>query len=65
MKIGLACAIFEQINSDNYTDQEKLHAIKEVIAMPTHNGIRKDEIMAAFRWFFEWAVEEAEGEGCL
>lgn len=62
MNIGKACAIFEQIKSDKYTEQEKLQAIKEVIAMPTHNGIRKDEIIGAFRWFFDWATEEASAK---
>lgn len=59
MKIGRACAIFEQINSDKYSEQEKLNAIRQVIEMPTHNGITKDEILNAFKWFFDWAVEEA------
>ncbi len=30
--------------------------------MPTHNGIRKDEIVGAFRWFFEWAIDEASAK---
>lgn len=57
MNIGKACAIFEQIDSDNYTDDEKLIAIHEVLQMPTYNGITKDEIIKAFRWFFEFAAE--------
>lgn len=61
MNIGKACAIFEQIESDKYTEQDKLQAIKEVIAMPTHNGITKDEILKAFRWLFNLVtVEENE-----
>lgn len=61
MNIGKACAIFEQIESDKYTEQDKLQAIKEVIAMPTHNGITKDEILKAFRWLFNQVmVEENE-----
>ncbi len=59
MNIGKACAIFDQINSDKYTEQEKLNAIKQVIEMPTHNGVTKDTILNAFRWFFDWAVEES------
>lgn len=41
MKIGTACAIFLQINSEKYTDEEKGTAILEVLKMPTHNGISK------------------------
>lgn len=59
MNIGKACAVFEQINSEKYEEQEKINAIKQVIEMPTHNGISKAEIMDAFRWFFNWAVEES------
>lgn len=36
MKIGTACAIFLQINSEKYTDEEKGTAILEVLKMPTH-----------------------------
>ena len=57
MNIGIACAIFEQIDSDKYTADEKLIAIHEVLQMPTHNGITKSEIIKAFRWFFELAAE--------
>lgn len=34
MKIGTACAIFLQINSEKYTDEEKGTAILEVLKMP-------------------------------
>lgn len=64
MNIGKACAIFDQIKSDKYDEQEKLRAIQAVLDMPTHNGITKDEILAAFRWFWNWAIEEDEnGDG--
>ena len=53
MNIGKACGIFEQINSEKYTDQEKLYAIKQVLDMPTHNGITKAAIIDSFRWFYQ------------
>ena len=59
MNIGKSCGVFEQINTDKYTEQEKLSAIKQVIEMPTHNGITKDCILNAFKWFFNWAVEKS------
>lgn len=59
MNLGKACAVFVQINDDKYTEQQKLNAIKQVIEMPTHNGITKNCILNAFRWFFDWAVEES------
>lgn len=57
MNIGKACAVFEQIESDKYSDDEKLRAIWAVLDMPTHNGITKNEILTAFRWLFNYAVE--------
>lgn len=62
MNIGKACGIFEQLESDKYSENEKLTAIKEVLDMPTHNGITKDKILSAFRWLFERAVEDVEPE---
>lgn len=62
MNIGKACAIFEQLESDKYSENEKLTAIKEVLDMPTHNGITKDKILGTFRWLYELAVEELEPE---
>ena len=60
MSIGKACAIFEQIDSKEYTEDEKLQAIEDVLfEMVTYNGITKDKILDAFKWFFKWCVEES------
>ena len=58
MNVGKACAIFEQIKSERYTDEEKLLAIHEVIEMPTNNGITKDTILNALKWLWNYAIEE-------
>lgn len=60
MNLGKANAIFKNIESDGYADEEKLIAIEMVLDMPTHNGITKDTILNVFRWFWNYAVEEAE-----
>lgn len=57
MNIGKACAIFKQIESDQFTNQEKLFAIQQVLEMPTHNGFTKAETLAAFRWMFDYTFE--------
>lgn len=63
MNIGRACGIFINIESDNFTEDEKLVAIRDVLKeMVTYNGITKDNILKAFRWFFDWAVEETVEE---
>lgn len=55
--IGKACAVFQQIKSDKYSEGEKLRAIWAVLDMPTHNGITKATILEAFRWLFHYAIE--------
>lgn len=63
INIGKAQAIFQQIESNKYSEDEKLRAIWAVLDMPTHNGITKDTILGAFRWLFDYAIEiDAEGE---
>ena len=63
MNIGKACAIFVQINSDKYTDNEKAIAIYDVLQMPTHNSITKDQILAAAKYLFGkiYEVEDTNG----
>ena len=51
MNIGDAWAVFKQINSDKYTDAEKMDAIDVVVNAESHNSMRKDEILEAFKWF--------------
>lgn len=60
MNIGKAVAIFKQIESDKYRDSEKLEAIKMVLNAETYNSIRKDTIIKAFRWLFEYGYEEVQ-----
>ena len=65
MNIGKACAIFKQIESDKYTDIEKLIAIDSVLNMETHNGVTKDEILRAFKWFLESEVPVTQNNSIL
>lgn len=52
MNIGKAVAIFENIDSQEFSDKEKAEAIWLVLNMPTHNSITKDYILKAFKWLF-------------
>lgn len=52
MNIGKAVAIFENIDSPEFSDEEKAEAIWLVLNMPTHNSITKDNILKAFKWLF-------------
>ncbi len=58
MDIGKAIAIFLEIEDSDASFPEKMLAIKKVLEMPTWNGIRKDEIRTAFRWFYRQCTEE-------
>lgn len=61
MNIGMievACAIFRNIESDEYTENEKGLAIKLVLSMETINSITKQDLKNALAWLwsqhFEW-----------
>jgi hypothetical protein len=60
MNIGKACAIFQQIDSDKYTDEEKGTAIYDVLKMPTHNGITKDQMLKVINYLLGLAFELPE-----
>ena len=66
MKIGKAAAIFINIDSAKYTEEEKLEAIYDVMNMPTHNSFSKSKILDALRWLWHSCVqiEEAEEPTC-
>ena len=48
MTNGQAMMIFENINSDAYTINEKGLAIHQILSMATLNGVSKDKIQRAF-----------------
>lgn len=50
MKIGRAVAVFMNIESSDYTAEEKGEAIMQVCKMPTHNGIGKDCMLKVIWW---------------
>ena len=62
MRIGKACAIFENIDSPDFTDLEKGEAIYEVLKMPTHNSITKDKMLSVINWLFDKVFEWEETE---
>lgn len=66
MKIGKACAIFMQIESDKYTVEEKGMAILEVLKMPTHNGVTKDSMLRVIKFllYLAFNVPEQEAKIC-
>lgn len=64
MNIGKAIAIFLQIDSNKFSDEEKAEAIFLVMNMATHNSIKKDNMLAALKWLwhqkYEWIEEDKQ-----
>lgn len=50
MNTGRAAGIFKNIDNTAATDDEKIEAINEVVAMETHNGITKTDVLRALNW---------------
>lgn len=63
MNIGVAIAIFSQIDNKKYSDDEKALAIYEVLQMPTHNSINKATLVRVAKWLFDKAYEIEGNEG--
>ena len=62
MNISRATAVFEDINSDEYYDEEKALAIYDVMKMPTHNGVKKDSMLSVIKWLWHKIYEIEDGE---
>ena len=52
MKIGQAYKILDNINSDEYTADEKALAIRMVLDMATHNGVTKTVLLRTLNWLW-------------
>ena len=53
MNIGIAISIFEDIESEEYTEEQKAIAIRKVLDMPTKNSITKDQICTVLNWLWK------------
>lgn len=51
MTLTKAIIIFKNIESAEFSTDEKLTSLAMVLDMPTHNSITKDEMLKAFRWY--------------
>lgn len=58
MNLGKACAIFKQLEKDEYTDAEKIEAIRMVLDMETHNSITKLDFMCALAWLWNFTYHK-------
>lgn len=58
MKIGEAWLVFNNINTDKYTDEEKGEAIKMIADMETHNSVTKVKMLGAIKYLWNLCFEE-------
>lgn len=63
MSIGKAIAIFEHLDSDEYTIEEKCWAIYLVLSMETTNSITKQKFKEALAWLWNQLFELKDGGG--
>lgn len=61
MSIGYYRAVFEDINSDKYSEHEKALAIYRVMNMETHNSVTKKSMLEAIRWLWDRQFEYEGG----
>ena len=61
MNIGKAYAIIKQIDSDQYTDEEKGTAIMLIAQMPTHNGVTKKDLLKIVWYLLSFIFDLPEG----
>ncbi len=57
MNIKKAIEIFSNISLNQYTDEEKVIAIYQVMNMATHMSIKKETILNALKWLWHSAYE--------
>ena len=62
MNIANACWIFTNIDSEEYTPEEKGLAVMQVCRMATHNSITKDMMLRVIWWLLNLAFDVPEGE---
>lgn len=60
MNIGTAIAIFENLESEKYSDEEKALAIYTVMNRETHNSVKKDYMLKAIKWLWRRQYEIVE-----
>ena len=63
MKIGNARAVFENINSDEYSEIGKAMAIYRVMHMETHNAVTKASMLEVIKWLWDRHFEFVFLEG--
>lgn len=62
MNIIRATKIFHEINSSDYSLEEKGNAILQIVTMPTHNSITKAAMLEVIKFLLNELFEVVEDE---
>lgn len=62
MKFGKAYAIFANIDSPDYTDEEKGAAILQILKMETHNSVTKAAMLKVINYLIRLSFEMPEDQ---
>ena len=62
MNFGQAYKILDNIDSEEYTVEEKGTAIRVILDMETHNGVTKPVLLKAMNWLWNEHYELIDGE---
>lgn len=62
MNFGQAYKILDNIDSEEYTENEKAMAIRVILDMETHNGVTKPVLLKALNWLWNEHYELIDGE---
>lgn len=60
MTVGVAFALFKDINNPGFSDLEKGRAVQIVTDAATHNSITKDDMLRVIRWLWDFVFEETD-----
>lgn len=52
MNFGQAYKILDNIDSEEYTENEKAMSIRVILDMETHNGVTKPVLFKAMNWLW-------------
>lgn len=62
MTTGDAYIIFQNIDNDTISVEEKAAAIREIVGLETHNGVTKAMMLKVIRWLLELSFDIQEGD---
>jgi len=60
MSLRTSCAIFENINNESISEEDKAYAIRDVMEMATHDSIQKTSMIEVIKYLWNKHYEIGE-----